>query len=129
MLYNFEEIFSQIIKPSDSKTTPNLTEEVIYSYTNKGALSVPVFSGATENEGVVGFVPYPSEDLSHISENSIHIENGIQYFINKTGCISVVGDGKAGVMFYRSPEQYPIFSTNISSYTLFGDLVPSAVRV
>lgn len=53
----------------------NLTEEKIYSMVNQIVENnknvCPVFSGATENEGIVGYVPYPELTYDLISQNKI----------------------------------------------------------
>ncbi len=142
----------------------NLTEDMIYRLIEKkiddeNVKSCPVFSGATEKDGVVGEIPVPDFDYSNlmltnqkfeftfinneggetITNSNIHIEsdkqqktpqtlfeeclktqNGtitvddITYVINNTGVITIVADGKAGYMFHRKPEDYPVFAMNIS---------------
>lgn len=137
----------------------NLTEEKIYSMVSKiienGCDVCPIFSGATEDEGVVGYIPCPKFNFEMIdsgmidsllfvnddgkevllndikndsnpeglftqlltANNGYIVYNDIIYFINNRGVLSVVADGIAGHMFVRDHKKYPIFSTNVSSYT------------
>lgn len=146
------------------KVNLNLTEERIYQLivdriNNDIQDSCPVFSGATEKDGVVGEIPRPNFNYQNLilqnsrfefrfidkdggeilTDSNIHIEsnklgvspdelfneclkkhngiiihNDISYVINNTGVITIVGDGKAGYMFHRTPEQYPCFAMTIS---------------
>lgn len=118
MKINFIDLF-YIFKETDNSETPNLTEERIYSFCQDIANNfdkVPVFSGATQNKGVVGFIPnYIKTVKSKIQVNA----NKVNYYLNKNDCITLVADGMAGQMFYRTKEEFPIFSMNISCIALF----------
>lgn len=119
MIIPLTELF-KFYKETDNQNNPNLTEERIYSYCQsiaEGMQKVPVFSGATQNGGVVGYVPNFIE--GKLKDVKVVNFTGINYYINKEGCLTIVADGKAGVMFYRKPEDYPIFCMNISCLSLF----------
>jgi hypothetical protein len=113
-------------KETGTKKYPNLTEEQIYKYThyfiNIEYGKIPVFSGATLNNGVVGYVP----DLRTDVQKDSHVEGTkkgnkeINYYKNKKeGCITIVADGSAGHSFFRPYEKYKIFCMNISCIALF----------
>lgn len=113
MIIDFIDLFN-IFHESDSKHAPNLTEERIYSYSAeliKFKDKVPIFSGATENDGIVGYVPLFLDVKKYKSFKET--KNRINYYVNKTGVITIIGDGKAGLMTYRYPTQYPVYCMTI----------------
>jgi len=113
-------------KETGKSNTPNLTEERIYTYSHYFLYTdtrIPVFSGATANNGIVGYVP----DLRMEKQQKKHkvgeilTTEGINYYKNKPeGCITIVADGVyAGYSFYRSLQKYPVFAVNISCLVLY----------
>lgn len=116
----------EIFKETDNSKTPNLTEESIYKlsesfFYDKNRERIPVFSGSTSNEGIVGFIPkFTDIKFNDKKSGAKYSYKGINYYKNKKeGCITLVADGKAGFIFYRSFKEYPIFAMNISSLALF----------
>ena len=125
MIIPFTDLF-ELYKETDNREIPNLTEERIYSfcqYLVDNFNKIPVFSGATQNKGIAGYVPYFFDEKNkEKEENKNEIKkniNGINYYHNKEGCITIVADGKAGFMFLRDRNKYPIFCMNISCIALF----------
>jgi hypothetical protein len=120
----FIELFD-IYKETDNSTTPNLTEENIYKFSEEffknNSERIPVFSGATLNEGITGFVPnFTKKDFKDFEKGKKYTYNSINYYKNEDkGCITIIADGKAGVMFIRKYEDYPVFCMNISSMAIF----------
>jgi hypothetical protein len=128
MIIKFTDIFD-IYKETDNSETPNLTEERIYSFCQDLKFSkhkIPVFSGSTQNKGVVGFIPFYLDELNEQKKENKSDKNitstrkhKLNYYINNNDCITIVADGNAGVMFYRDRKEFPIFSMNISCLALF----------
>lgn len=144
------------------KITLNLTEEKIYLMLQNvdfdNAEMIPVFSGATENNGLIGNIPKPilnyelcKDDFRFINRddgtlisninifdwaknegldvnqcfdkllntyNGLIFLNDILYVINNQDLLTIVADGKAGYMFVRNSDEYPIFAMNISSFAM-----------
>jgi hypothetical protein len=99
-----------------------LTGERIYSFSSdlpNSEKRIPVFSGATENKGIVGYVPYYLENAQEAEMDFRVSKNGINYYFNRNDCITIVADGRAGHIFYRDSATFPIFCMNISTMALF----------
>lgn len=128
MKINFTDLFD-IKKETDNSKTPNLTEERIYSLCqdiNRGMEKVPVFSGSTLNEGIVGYVPnYIKEKNSKIKQTA----KSINYYSNKKDCITIVADGKVGFMFYREAKRFPLFCMNIHCLAIFNKKIEEIKKI
>ncbi|MFH1695120.1 MAG: restriction endonuclease subunit S [Candidatus Micrarchaeota archaeon] len=118
MIINFSDLF-EFAKEKDSKNIPNLTEERIYSFSDKlsNYSKVPVFSGSTLNKGVIGYVPNFIKEQKN--NQLFSTTNHINYYNNYNESITIVADGNAGHMFYRNKMEFPVFCMNISCIALF----------
>ena len=119
-------IFKIIAKPSNSL---ELTELDIYNQIDyKSKNYIPVISSKTEDEGIFGYIPLPDINLNDYSENTLIVKNGINYFINKNGCLTVTKDGSfSGFMIARSSDKYPIFS--ITGHGLIMDPLDKTINI
>ena len=94
-----------------SSSSSDLSEFDIYTKINiNSKKEIPVISSKTENDGVFGYLPEPNIDTSKYTENTYLLLDGVNYFINKTGSITVSKDGMSGYMIERSSQDYPIYA-------------------
>jgi hypothetical protein len=121
MIMKFIDLFN-IYTESDSSKSPNLTEEKIYAlclYLNKSNEKVPVISGQTSQEGVVGYIPSFLNQKDKEGKKERFTTQGINYYLNKEDCITIVKDGRAGKLFFRGRNDYPLFAMTIHAIAIF----------
>lgn len=98
---------------NNSSKSKDLSEEEIYSLINintKKEDYIPVISSKTTEHGIVGYIPKPNINIEQYSENKFINVDGVDYFINKKGSITVSKDGLSGFMYYKDPDNFPIYS-------------------
>jgi len=121
MIIKFTDLFIPF-RGANTNSMPELTEEEIYKLSNypRSIEKVPVLSGTDLDKGVFGFIPNFLDPKVEIKENEYYIKkNRIRYFINKEGCLTMIRCGNAGKLFYRSPDEFPLFSLTTSIFVFF----------
>lgn len=108
---NINKVFN--INVNSSKSL-DLNENDIYSLIEPDKEYIPVISSKTKDNGIIGYIPKPNINLKDYSENAFVNINGVDYFINIKGAITVTKDGYSGFMFLRNCKDYPIFAISHS---------------
>lgn len=121
MIMKFEDLF-EAFRGANTERMPELTEERVYKFCNlpDTIKRIPVLSGMDSEYEVSGIVPNFLEEKEIKESKDKYLEkNRIRYFINKSGCLTMIRCGNAGKIFYRSSKEFPIFSLTTSIFAFF----------